>query len=43
MSKERSEKDYTTKEEVENNPYWEEKFVVAELFHITEIDQHPTS
>jgi hypothetical protein len=29
MSNERNEKYYTTKEEVENNPYWEDESVVA--------------
>jgi hypothetical protein len=38
-----NEEDYTTKEEVENNPPWGKKFVVVEFLHIVEIDQHPTS
>jgi len=39
----RSEENYTTKEEVENNLPWGEEFAIVELFHIIEIDQHPTS
>jgi hypothetical protein len=39
----RSEKNYTTKEEVENNLPWGEEPTIVEFFHIIEIDQHPTS
>jgi hypothetical protein len=38
----KSEEDYTTEEEVENNQQWGEDFVVVELFHIGETIQHPT-
>lgn len=42
ISNEKSEEDYTTKEEAENNQQWGEDFVVVELFHISETIQHPT-
>jgi len=38
----RSEKDYTTEEEIENNQHWGEDSTITELFHIGEIVQHPT-
>jgi hypothetical protein len=39
----RSEEEYKTKNETENNPQWEEEFIVAKLFHIAKIHQRLTS
>jgi hypothetical protein len=39
----KSEEDYTTEEEVENNQQWGEDFDVIKLLHISETVQHPTS
>jgi len=39
----RSEKEYTIENEVKNNPYWGNKYVVAEFLHMIETYQHPTS
>ncbi len=41
MRNARIEKDYSTKEEVENNPQWREESTIKELLHIFKIDQHP--
>jgi hypothetical protein len=38
-----SEKDYTIKNDVKNNPQWGEEPTTIKLFHITEMDQRPTS
>lgn len=43
MNNVRSEKDYTTQEEDQNNQQWGEEFVVAKLLHIAKTIQHPTS
>ncbi len=42
MNNARNENDYTTKEEVENNSQWGEESIITKVFHIVEIDQHPT-
>jgi hypothetical protein len=36
-----NEKDYTTKQQVENNPQWGEESIIAQLFHIIKTNQHP--
>jgi len=38
----KSEEDYTTEGEAENNQQWGEDFVAVEFFHIGETIQHPT-
>jgi len=42
MNNARSENNYTTKEEVENNFQWGEEFTITEVFHITKTYHHPT-
>jgi hypothetical protein len=37
-----SEEEYTKENEVENNPQWGKKYVVAKLLHIVETNQHLT-
>ncbi len=36
-----NEEDYTTKQQVENNPQWGEESIIVELFHIAKTYQHP--
>jgi hypothetical protein len=38
-----SEEEYTTENEIENNPQWGEEYVDAELLHIVETNERPTS
>jgi hypothetical protein len=38
----RSEKNYTTNEEVENNPQWGKEFATAKFLYITKKNWHPT-
>jgi len=38
----KSEKNYTTKEETDNNQQWGEDYATAKLLHIGETVQHPT-
>jgi hypothetical protein len=42
MNNARSENNYTTMGEVENNSQWGEEFTITKVIHIVETNQHPT-